>query len=98
MCRRWDTPDYSGTRAQALAASVTHWVDDPRIAGRQVGWVVEPATAYVRPVQRIAVQCRKKNGQWGGGVLISTLSPHEVIALTQQPVHRVNDPHAVLLA
>ena len=90
--------DYSGTRAQALAASVTHWVDDPRIAGRQVGWVVEPATAYVRPVQRIAVQCRKKNGQWGGGVLISTLSPHEVMALTQQPVNRVNDPHAVLLA
>ncbi len=31
--------DYSGTRAQTLAASVMEWVDDPRVPGRQVGWV-----------------------------------------------------------
>ncbi len=90
--------DYSGTRAQTLAASVTTWVDDPRVPERQVGWVTVPPTAYSRPVRRMAVRCRKKNGQWGGGVLISTLSPHEVMALTQQPVDRVNDPTAVLLA
>jgi hypothetical protein len=90
--------DYSGTRAQTLAASVTDWVDDPRIAGRQVGWVREPATAYVRPVRRVAVRCRKKNGQWGGGVLILTLSPEEVITLTQQPVDRLKTPTAVMLA
>ncbi len=29
------------------------------------------APEYVRPVQRIAVRCRKKNGQWGIGVLIA---------------------------
>jgi len=90
--------DYSGTRAQTLAASVPDWVDDPRIAERQVGWVSEPAPAYVRPVRRIAVRCRKKNGQWGIGVLISTLVPEDVIALTQQPVDRLTDPTAVLLA
>jgi hypothetical protein len=90
--------DYSGTRAQTLAASVITWVDDPGMVGRQVGWVGEVATAYVRPVRRIAVRCRKNNGQWGMGVLISTLSPDEVLALCQQPVDRLKDPTAVLLA
>ena len=90
--------DYSGTRAQTLAASVTTWVDDPRVPERQVGWVTVAPTLYSCPVRRLAVRCRKKNGQWGGGVLISTLSPQEVMTLTQQPVNRVNDPIAVLLA
>jgi hypothetical protein len=90
--------DYSGTRAQTLAACVTTWVDDPRMPERQVGWVPATATPYVRPVRRIAVRCLKKNGQWGVGVLMSTLSSHEVMTLTQQPVDRVQDPTAVLLA
>jgi hypothetical protein len=90
--------DYSGTRAQTLAASVTQWVDDPRVPARQVGWVPVTTRPYVCPVRRIAVRCRKKNGHWGVGVLLSTLSPPEVIALTQQPVDRLKDPTAVLLA
>ncbi|MHC4336125.1 MAG: transposase [Planctomycetota bacterium] len=90
--------DYSGTRAKTLAQSVTEWVDDPRIPERQVGWVTVAPTAYRRPVRRVAVRCRKKNGQWGVGVLISTLAPHEVIELTRQPVDRLKDPTAVLMA
>ena len=90
--------DYSSTRAQTLAESVTEWVDDPRIAARQVGWVTVAPTTYSRPVRRVAVRCRKKNGQWGVGVLISTLAPDEVIVLARQPVDRVQDPSAVLLA
>jgi hypothetical protein len=89
--------DYSGTRAQSLAASVTVWVDDPRVPERQVGWVTIAATPYNRPVRRVAVRCRKKNGPWGVGVLISTLAPQEGMALTQQPVDRVNDSTAGLL-
>jgi hypothetical protein len=90
--------DYSSTRAQKLAASVAQWVDDPRLPERQVGWVRVPPTCYHRPVHRVAVRCRKKNGQWGVGVLISTLTPEEVIALSRQPVDREKDPSAVLLA
>ena len=90
--------DYSGTRAQALAESVTEWVNDPRVPERQVGWVTQEATEYIRPVKRIAVRCRKKNGQWGIGVLISTLSAQDVIQLTQQPIDQMNDPHKILLA
>jgi hypothetical protein len=90
--------DYSGTRAQTLAASVTEWVDDPRVPGRQVGAVAQETTVYVRPVRRIAVRTRKKNGQWGVGVLLSTLAPHDVITLTRQPIDRADDPTAVLRA
>jgi len=90
--------DYSGHRAQLLAASVQTWVDDPKVPGRQVGWVTLEAKEYVRPVKRIAVRCRKANGQWGVGVLLSTLPPEAVITLTGQPVDRCQDPTAVLLA
>ena len=90
--------DYSTQRATALAASVTAWVDDPRTPGRQVGWVTTAATQYARPVRRIAVRCRKQNGEWGVGVIISTLPPREVLLLTRQPLDRAADPAAVLLA
>ncbi len=90
--------DYSGQRAQKLALSVTRWVDDPRIAGRQVGWVSAATSAYGRAVRRIAGRCRKQNGQWGVGVLISTLSPVEVLILTGQSPSKVTDDAAVLLA
>jgi hypothetical protein len=90
--------DYSGQRAQKLAQSVSTWVDDPRIDGRQVGWVTEPASVYGRPVRRIAVRCRKKNGQWGVGVIISTLSALSVLSLTGQSPRQVTDDATVLLA
>lgn len=90
--------DYSGQRAQKLALSVTEWIDDPRIQGRQVGWVRTPTSAYVREVRRIAVRCRKKNGQWGIGVVISALSPEQVLELTGQSPAKLTDEAAVLLA
>jgi hypothetical protein len=90
--------DYSGQRAQKLALRVTNWVDDPHIEGRQVGWVRVVTSAYVREVRRIAVRCRKKNGTWGVGVLISTLSPLEVLVLNGQSPEKVQDETAVLLA
>jgi len=75
--------DYSPARAERLAQSVLWWADDPKVPGRQVGWMQVPATEYVRPMRRFAVRCRKANGQWGVGVLLSTLDPVEVLALTQ---------------
>lgn len=90
--------DYSGLRAQALAKSVTAWVTDPQDPGRQAGWVTAPDLLYIRPLRRLAVRSRKANGQWGVGVILATLSPSEVIALTRQPLHRVQDPLAVLWA
>src|SRR5205085_9342051 len=90
--------DYSSKRAQRLAQSVEHWVDDPHVEGRQVGWLSLPAPEYVRPVRRLAVRCRKANGQWGIGVLISTLTPAEVLALTQPQSSPEAEAATVLLA
>jgi hypothetical protein len=90
--------DYSGHKAQALAQTVTTWIDDPQVPGRQVGWVTAETTAYVRPVRRTAVRCPRKNGQWAVGVLISALAPQEVLALTDQPADQGEDAPAVLLA
>src|SRR5206468_10682192 len=90
--------DYSTSRAQRLAQSVQVWVDDPTVPGRQVGWVRLPAPEYVRPVRRLAVRCRKANGQWGVGVLISTVAPAEVMALTQQAPVSNRDPARVRLS
>jgi hypothetical protein len=80
--------EYSGKRASKLAQSVAVWFPDPKVAGREVapkGYpVTEPAGEYVRAVVRIAVRCKKNNGQWGVGVLISALSAPEVLSLTQK--------------
>jgi hypothetical protein len=88
--------DYSGIRTQRLALSVEQWMDDPQVQGRQVGWVTKPATDYVYPVRRIAVRCRKQDGQWGVGVLISTLTDTQVLSLTGEQVRPGHDPVAVL--
>jgi Transposase DDE domain group 1 len=90
--------DYSGTRTQRLTQSVEKWVDDPQVQGRQVGWVTKQACEYVRPVRRIAVRCRKQDGQWAVGVLISTLTEAQVLSLTGQQTSQIHDPLAVLLA
>lgn len=90
--------DYSSTRAAHLAASVVRWVDDPRIEGRQIGYVMLEATEYIRPVVRIAVRCRKRNGQWGIGVLISTIEASRIVTLTELSPSEWVHPEAELLA
>ena len=49
-------------------------------------------------MRRLAVRCRKANGQWGIGVLISTLTPAQVLALTQLQSSPDADAATVLLA
>src|SRR6266536_2937604 len=73
--------DYSSERSATLAASVTTWYDDPKMPERQVGWVRVRPTDYVREVVRVAVRCRKANGQWGYGVLIAPPALAPMMAL-----------------
>jgi hypothetical protein len=85
-------------RTQDLAATVRTWHDDPKVPGRQVGWVTEPSAEYVRPVFRIAVRTRKKNGHWGMGVIISSLTADVVATLTGLLPEQFADPQAILFA
>lgn len=73
--------EYSARKARKLAESVVTWYDDEKIVGRQFGVVTQEATEYTDIVHRIAVRTRKKNGQWGIGVLLSSLSPQEITYL-----------------
>ncbi len=100
LCRGYQihAKDYSSRQARSLARSVQVWFDDPHTPERQAGWVTEVPTAYVRPVVRIAVRCRKQDGQWAIGVLISTVSASDVLELTGQPPSHLADPQAVLWA
>lgn len=94
------TKDYSTARAKKLAQSVTHWADDPMHPGRQAGLVNTASEKdYVKPVVRIAVRCRKNNGQWAIGVLITNLSPDDLLGLGMLEAGLLNDvPHQLWLA
>jgi hypothetical protein len=90
--------DYAAERVKVLVKRVETWITDPKDSQRQVGWVTAPHDLYHRPVRRIAVRCRKKNGQWGMGVIVSSLAPRDVLWLTGQSLADADDPQAVLLA
>jgi hypothetical protein len=90
--------DYSGSRAAQLAQSVSRWFSDPADPAREFGWVTAEASAYVRPVCRIAVRCRKENGQWGIGVIVSNLEPKDVLWLTGGYRQEEEKDEQVLLA
>ena len=90
--------DFQHMHVKALVAEVSHWDDDPKVAGRQVAYITREPTEYVRPVTRIAVRRLQKNKQWRADVLISTLSPRDVLALTHQPLSQADDPLAVAAA
>jgi len=88
--------DLSSARAKNLAATVKAWVSDPHTPGRELGWVNEPGDEYIRPLRRLALRWKKKNGQMKYAVILSTLEPRDVILLTKQPVDRVGDERAVM--
>jgi len=90
--------EYSGQRVLRLAKTVTAWVQDPEWSGRSFGWVSESPTGYIRPVQRIAVRCRRQDGTFAYGVLICSLSAQQVLAVLGRPSAQAADPVAVLAA
>jgi hypothetical protein len=97
------TKDYSTARARLLAAQVNDWVVDPRDPERQVGLVPMPATdyhagQYRRTITRVAVRCRLANGQWGVGVVVSSLPVADACALAGLDPTAAADPPTAALA
>jgi hypothetical protein len=91
--------DYSAARHRKLVRNIQTWFPDPHDAQREVAWVAEPCeTLYGQPLQRVAVRCRKKNGQYAYGIILSNLSVEDVLALTAQSHKLASDPQAALLA
>jgi Transposase DDE domain group 1 len=90
--------EYSGRRITRLSKTVKEWVQDPTWSERSFGWVDEPATGYLRPVQRIVVRCRRIDGTFAYGVLICSLSVEQVLSMLGWPAAQAADPIAHLLA
>lgn len=91
--------DISSQRAKVWASTVMEWFDDPAHSERQVGWVVPEETPdYVRPVRRLALRWCKRNRQLGHDLLISTLTPVEVLELLGRPERETPEPEVVALA
>ncbi len=91
--------DYSGPRGRKLVETVSTWYPDPKDPDRESGWVTAPATPqYLRPVWRVAVRCRKKNGHHGLGVIVTDLPPEEVLSLSGQDPSLSDHEPAVLWA
>jgi hypothetical protein len=88
--------DISSKRAAHYALSVREWVDDPRRKGRELGWAVVKQGDYARPVRRLAMRWRKRNGQKLYALLISTLEPCEVLGLLREEPEKEGDEQAVL--
>jgi len=88
----------SGQQSRLLATTVQHWITDTQEPSRQIGWVCEEPTAFVRPVRRVAVRSRKANGQWGVGVLLCSLSDQALLHLAGVPVEAARDEQMVLRA
>jgi Transposase DDE domain group 1 len=91
--------DISARRAEGWACTVKRWYADPQHPGRQVGWA-EPETTpdYVRPVKRLVIRWHKRNGQTSYGMLISTLTPRDVLQLLGQPAAFARDPELLARA
>lgn len=64
-----------------------------------MGWA-EPETTpdYVRPVKRLVIRWHKRNGQTSYGMLISTLTPHDVLGLLGQPTSVARHPEKLCRA
>jgi hypothetical protein len=90
--------DISSRRAAHYALSVKEWVDDPSHRGRQLGWAIVKSGDYARPVRRLAIRWRKRNGQKCHAMLISTLEPEEVMELLGQSPEKACEAQALLLA
>jgi hypothetical protein len=90
--------DFSSRRAAHYALSVSEWHEDPKRPGRELGWAVVKGGDYARPVRRVAMRWRRRNGQKSHALLISTLEPGEVLRLLGKPPEQGRDPQALLSA
>lgn len=84
-------------RARKLARSVTTWYPDPKVAGREVGWVEAPHS-YDRPTRQFAIRNLKKNGEWSHHVVVFTLTDQMLFWLGRQPMRNDPPPEQVLFA
>jgi hypothetical protein len=75
--------DYSVRRTHLLVKRVTQWIpDSAQPDRRQIGWVPQESSEYVRPVRRLAVRSKSSKGRWQYAVLLfAGLSDQDLLTL-----------------
>jgi hypothetical protein len=95
------TKVHSWNRARKLAASVTQWYPDCKVADRELGWVTEP-TAYGQPTRQVALRHPKKDKsgqvQWHYQVLVFTLTDPMLFELSGRAPSPAPTPQELLWA
>jgi len=84
-------------RAAKLAASVTTWYPDPKMADREVGWATQ-LHAYAQPTRQLVLRKRKQNGKWSFHALILTLTDPMLFELLGQTIPTCLTDEQILLA
>ena len=84
-------------RAQNLAASVTEWVPDTKVADRALGWVREPHE-YGRPTRQLAIRTPKAKGGSHYQVLVFTVPDPLLFELGQRAMPAHPSPAELLRA
>jgi hypothetical protein len=73
-------------RSAKLCRSVKTWYADPKVEGREVGWVQEPHP-YHRATRQLGIRSRKHNGHWSYHVIVFTLRDDQLFTLARLPLH-----------
>lgn len=89
----------SHQRTQKLMRSVSQWYPDPKVPGRQVGWVEQPHP-FARPTMQVAIRTvhADPNKKPTERVLVTSLTRAEVVSLMGWPAKMSSDPAQVALA
>jgi hypothetical protein len=95
--------DDSTARGRRLAKPVRDWIVDPRDGDRASGLVPGPASDSHAGQSRgsstrVAVRCRRANGPWGVGVVVSRLPVADAYALAGLEPRAASDPALGLVA
>jgi len=88
---------FSWKRAAKLAQSVEVWRPSPGHPNRQVGLVCR-AYPFARPTIQVAVRSAKVKGGWSYNVIVSSLTPEQVITLSGRPPEAAWEAESIIQA
>src|SRR5215510_3144899 len=84
-------------RCAKLCRSVRTWYADPKVEGRQVGWVESPHP-YAKPTRQLGIRSRKRNGHWTYHVVAFSLTDEQLFWLAHQPLRTCPTAQQILFA
>ncbi|HEY6072295.1 MAG TPA: transposase, partial [Anaerolineales bacterium] len=79
------TKMHSWRGVQKLLESVPHWIADPKVPQRSIGWVTQPYP-FCCPTRQLGIRFRDEKGKAHQAVLVSSLGIDQIATLLRQPL------------